>query len=46
MIASQAAQLGMRQDPDLRFYDTKTGKVVSGTVSKSDAAINVPGYTP
>ena len=45
-IASQAAQLGMQQDPNLRFYDTKTGKVVSGKVTKSDAAINVPGYTP
>ncbi len=45
-IASQAAQLGMRQDPNLRFYDAKTGKVVSGKVTKSDAAINVPGYTP
>ncbi len=45
-IASQAAQLGMRQDPALRFYDAKTGKVVSGKVTKSDAAINVPGYTP
>ena len=45
-IASQAAQLGMRQDPALRFYDGKTGKVVSGKVTKSDAAINVPGYTP
>ena len=45
-IASQAAQLGMRQDPNLRFYDAKTGKIVSGKVTKSDAAINVPGYTP
>jgi len=46
VIASEAAQLGMRQDPNLRFYDAKTGKIVAGKVSKSDAAINVPGYTP
>jgi Na+-transporting NADH:ubiquinone oxidoreductase subunit NqrC len=46
VIAQEAEQFGMRQDPNLGFIDLKTGKVVSGTVSKSDAEINVPGYTP
>jgi len=46
VIASEATQLGMRQSPSLRFYDPKTGKIVSGKVTKSDAAINVPGYNP
>jgi hypothetical protein len=46
VIASEAAKLGMRQNPNLRFYDTKTGKIISGKVTKSDAAINVPGYNP
>jgi hypothetical protein len=46
VIASEAAQLGMRQNPDLRFVNLKTGKIVSGKVSKSDAEINVPGYNP
>ena len=45
-IASEASQLGMRQDPNLKFIDTKTGKIVTGKVSKADAAINVPGYNP
>jgi hypothetical protein len=36
----------MRQNPNLSFIDLKTGKIVSGKVSKSDAEINVPGYTP
>jgi Na+-transporting NADH:ubiquinone oxidoreductase subunit NqrC len=46
VIASEAAALGMRQDPNLRFIDGKTGKIVAGMVTKSDAAINVPGYNP
>jgi hypothetical protein len=46
VIASQAAQLGMVQNPGLRFYDAKTGKIVAGKPSKSDEAIDVPGYTP
>jgi len=46
VIAQEAKQFGMRQDPNLSFIDTKTGKIVSGKVSKSDAEINVPGYTP
>jgi hypothetical protein len=36
----------MRQNPYLRFINTKTGKIVSGKVSKSDAEIDVPGYNP
>ena len=46
VIAKEAEQFGMRQDPNLSFIDLKTGKIVSGKVSKSDAEINVPGYTP
>ena len=46
VIAQEAEQFGMRQDPNLSFIDTRTGKIVSGKVSKSDAEINVPGYTP
>jgi hypothetical protein len=46
VIAQEAEQFGMRQDPNLSFIDLKTGKIVSGKVSKSDAEINVPGYTP
>ena len=45
-IAQEAEQFGMRPNPQLQFIDTKTGKVVKGKVSKSDAGINVPGYTP
>jgi hypothetical protein len=45
-IAKEAEQLGMRQDPVLKFIDLKTGKIVTGKVPKSDADINVPGYTP
>jgi hypothetical protein len=45
-IAQEAEQLGMRPNPQLQFIDTKTGKVVKGQVSKADAEINVPGYTP
>jgi hypothetical protein len=46
VIAAEAAQYGMQQDPNLRFVNLKTGKIVSGKVSKSDAAIDVPGYNP
>ena len=46
VIAQEAEQFGMRQDPNLSFIDLKNGKIVSGKVSKSDAEINVPGYTP
>jgi cell division protein FtsB len=46
VIAKEAEQLGMRQDPDLRFINVKNGKIISGKVSKSDAEINVPGYAP
>ena len=45
-IASEAAKLGMRQNPDLKFIDTKTGKIVTGKVTTSDAAYDAPGYTP
>jgi hypothetical protein len=45
-IAKEARQLGMRQNPYLRFIDLKTGKIVTGKVSKSEAAINVPGFIP
>jgi hypothetical protein len=45
-IAQEAAGFGLRQDPYLRFIDLKTGKIVTGKVPKSDAEINVPGYTP
>jgi Na+-transporting NADH:ubiquinone oxidoreductase subunit NqrC len=46
VIASEAQRLGMRQDPSLRFVNLRNGKIVTGKVSKSDAEINVPGYTP
>ena len=46
VIAKEAEQFGMRQDPNLSFINLKNGKIVSGKVSKSDAEINVPGYTP
>jgi hypothetical protein len=45
-IAQEAEDLGMRPNPALQFINLKTGKVVKGQVSKSDAEINVPGYTP
>jgi cell division protein FtsB len=45
-IAQEAERLGMRRDPYLRFIDLKTGKIVTGKVSRSAAEINVPGYTP
>jgi cell division protein FtsB len=46
VIAKEAEQFGMRQDPDLRFINLKNGKIISGKVSKADAEIDVPGYTP
>ena len=45
-IAQEAEQFGMRQNPNLRFIDLKTGKIIAGKVSRADAAINVPGYSP
>ena len=45
-IAQEAEAFGMRPNPNLNFINLKTGKVVSGPVSKSVAEINVPGYTP
>jgi cell division protein FtsL len=45
-IAKEAQQLGMRQDPYLRFINLKTGKIVTGKASRAEAAINVPGFTP
>jgi hypothetical protein len=45
-IAQEAEQFGMRPNPQLQFINTKTGKVVKGKISKADAGINVPGYTP
>ena len=45
-IAQEAEQLGMRPNPQLQFINLRTGKVVKGQVSKADAEINVPGYTP
>jgi Na+-transporting NADH:ubiquinone oxidoreductase subunit NqrC len=45
-IAQEAEQFGMRQNPNLRFIDLKTGKIIAGKVSKADAAINAPGYSP
>jgi len=45
-IAQEAEQFGMRPNPHLQFINLKTGKIVKGQVSKADAEINVPGYTP
>ena len=45
-IAQEAEQFGMQQDPNLRFVNLKTGKIVAGQVSAADSQINVPGYTP
>jgi cell division protein FtsB len=45
-IAREAQALGMRQNPGLRFINLRTGKILSGRVTKADAAINVPGFTP
>jgi hypothetical protein len=46
VIAQEAEAFGMRPNPALQFINLKTGKVVKGQVSKADAEINVPGYTP
>ena len=46
VIASEAAQLGLRPNPHLGFINLKTGKIVVGKPSSAEAAINVPGYTP
>jgi cell division protein FtsB len=46
VIAKEAQQFGMVQNPNLSFINLKNGKIISGKVSKSDAEINVPGYTP
>jgi hypothetical protein len=45
-IAQEAEALGMRPNSHLQFINLKTGKVVKGQVSKSDAEIDVPGYNP
>ncbi len=45
-IAQEAEQFGMQQNPNLRFLNLKTGKIVAGKVSAADSQINVPGYTP
>jgi hypothetical protein len=45
-IAQEAEALGMRLNQNLQFLNLKTGKVVSGKVSKADAEIDAPGYTP
>jgi len=46
VIAKQARQLGMRPNPHLGFIDLKSGKIVVGKPSRSDASISVPGFTP
>jgi hypothetical protein len=45
-IAMEAEAFGMQQNPNLQFINLKTGKIIKGKVSKTDAAISVPGYTP
>jgi hypothetical protein len=45
-IAQEAEQFGLRPNPNLQFINLKTGKVVKGQVSKADAEINIPGFTP
>jgi cell division protein FtsL len=45
-IASEAEQFGMQQNPNLRFINLKTGKIIQGKVSSADAALYAPGYTP
>jgi hypothetical protein len=45
-IAQEAEAFGMRVNQNLQFINLKTGKVVSGQVSKADAEIDAPGYTP
>ena len=46
VIEQQAAQLGMTGHGQLRFFDLKTGKVLTDAGSSAEQAINVPGYTP
>jgi Na+-transporting NADH:ubiquinone oxidoreductase subunit NqrC len=46
VIEQQAAQLGMTEQGQLRFFDLKTGKVQTDAGSGAVQAINVPGYTP
>ena len=45
-IASEAEQFGMQQNPNLRFINLKTRKIIVGKASQADAALNAPGYTP
>ena len=45
-IAQEAAKLGMVQNPNLKFVNLKTGKIVAGKPTKADKEINVPGYNP
>ncbi len=45
-IAQEAEALGMQPNPDLKFINLKTGKIVSGHPSTAESEINVPGYTP
>ena len=45
-IASEAEQFGMQQNPNLRFINLKTGKIIAGKVSTADAELSAPGYTP
>jgi hypothetical protein len=45
-IAREAQQLGMRQNPYLRFVNLKTGKIVTGKPSRAERTINVSGFTP
>ncbi len=45
-IASEAEQFGMQQNPNLRFINLKTGKIIQGKISEADAALYAPGYTP
>jgi hypothetical protein len=46
VIAQEAAKLGMVQNPNLKFVNLKTGKIVAGKPTKADKEINVPGYNP
>jgi hypothetical protein len=46
VIAQEATQLGMVQNPNLKFIDRKTGKIVTGKPTKADKAIDVPGFSP
>ena len=46
VIAAEATKLGMVQNPNLKFVNLKTGKVVAGKPTKADEAIDVAGYNP